>query len=199
MKTLLTLTLAVVCIALGSAYFFTTNNMMMFEMLISAIPSFVLSLQPNTDRVKGKFIPYVLSRAIPGGLTLAIGILSLYVIRQTSLADNFGFIKVVDGETVETLEYSALMMLALTFVGLVMLFRICQPFNIVRAILFISMAILCATVVAVPFLGGIVFDGWSQVNFTLDQILLIIIIVQATLPLSSVFIKFFDLINPADD
>ena len=82
MKTLLTLTLAIVCISLGSAYFFTTNNMMMFEMLISAIPSFVLSLQPNTDRVKGKFIPYVLSRAIPGGLTLAIGILSLYVVRH---------------------------------------------------------------------------------------------------------------------
>jgi len=42
MKTLLTLTLALVCIFTGSAYFFTTNNMLMFEVLISAIPSFVL-------------------------------------------------------------------------------------------------------------------------------------------------------------
>lgn len=58
MKTLLTLTLALVCIFTGSAYFFTTNNMLMFEVLISAIPSFVLSLQPNTNRVKGKFISF---------------------------------------------------------------------------------------------------------------------------------------------
>ena len=200
MKTFLTLILAIVCIALGSVYFFKTNNMMMFEMLISAIPSFVLSLQPNTDRVKGKFIPYVLSRAIPGALTLAMGILSLYVIRQTSLADNFGFFTTTaEGETVETLEYKALMMLALTFIGLVMLFRICQPFNIVRAILFVSMVVLTATVLAVPVLGGIVFDDWGTVKFTMDQVLLIVIIIQAAMPISGVFIKLFDLINPADE
>ena len=48
MKTLLTMLLALVCIFTGSAYFFTTNNMLMFEVLISAIPSFVLSLQALT-------------------------------------------------------------------------------------------------------------------------------------------------------
>ena len=77
MKTLLTMLLALVCIFTGSAYFFTTNNMLMFEVLISAIPSFVLSLQPNTNRVKGKFIPFVVSRAMPGAFTMAFGILAL--------------------------------------------------------------------------------------------------------------------------
>ena len=196
MKTLLTLILAVTCILIGSKYFFTTNNMMMFEMFISAIPSFVLSLQPNTNRVKGKFSPYVLSRAIPGALTMAIGVLTLYVVHRSSLADNFRFI---DGAGMETITYQAMMMLVLTFCGLVMLYRICQPFNIVRACLFILSAFLCITVVAVPVLGEIVFEGWSDVEFTLNQILLLIIIIQVSFPLSSFFIKFFDMMNPADD
>lgn len=196
MKTLLTLILAVVCIAIGSEYFFTTNNMMMFEMFISAIPSFVLSLQPNNNRVKGKFIPFVLSRAIPGALTMALSILTLYVVHKTPLAATFGFL---DVSGADTLEYQAMMMLALTFTGLVMLYRICQPFNIVRACLFLLAAFLCVAVVSVPLLGEIVFEDWSLVSFTLPQLLLFIIIIQVSFPVSNFLIKFFDMLNTAED
>ena len=195
MKTLLTLILSVVCIILGSEYFFKTNNMIMFEMLISALPSFVLSLQPNTERVKGKFIPYVLSRAIPGALTMAVGIMTLYILHKTDLAPALGF----TANGVDTLEYDAMMMLALTFCGLVMLYRICQPFNIVRAILFLLSAFLCITVVSIPVLGEFVFEGWKTLSFTLPQTLILIIIVQASFPISGFLIKFFDMINPAED
>ncbi len=192
MKTLLTLTLAIVCIALGTEYFFTTKNMIMYEMFISAIPSFVLSLQPNTSRVKGKFIPYVLSRAIPGALTMSLGILSLYVIRQLPVGQSFGF---VEGGH----EYEALMMLALTFCGLVMLYRICQPFNVVRSILFTVATVLCVTVISVPLLGEFVFTGWENISFSLPQILLLVIVVQASFPLSGFLIRFFDMLNPVEE
>ena len=195
MKTLLTLLLSVICISLHSEYFFTTSNMLMYEMFISAIPSFVLSLQPNTERVKGKFIPYVLSRAIPGALTMAVGIFTLYLVHQSPLSEKFGFRM---GGTVAT-EYEAMMMLALTFCGLVMLYRICQPFNIVRAILFIMSAFLCVCVVSIPVVGNFVFEGWSDIHLNLQQLLLLIIIVQASFPVSGFLIKFFDLINPAEE
>ncbi|MBQ5926461.1 MAG: HAD-IC family P-type ATPase [Clostridia bacterium] len=196
MKTFLTVILATVCILTSSVYFFTTNNMLMYEMLISAIPSFVLSLQPNTKRVKGKFIPFVLSRALPGALTMAFGILSLYVINQSSLAHIFEF-TTKTGETANL--YDAMLMLSLTFTGLVMLLRICQPLNIVRTTLFVFIAAACVTVLAVPFLGGIVYEGWGALNFDATQILLLIVIIQAALPVSSVLIKFFDMFNPADE
>lgn len=196
MKTLLTLTLALVCIVTGSAYFFTTNNMLMFEIFISAIPSFILSLQPNTNRVKGKFIPFVVSRALPGALTLAFGILALYIINQTPLAGVFEF-TTESGETGSV--YDAMLMIALTFNGLVMLLRICQPFNLIRAVLWCSMAALCITVLAVPRLGNIVYAGWDQLHFNLTQLLLMIVIVQAAIPVSSMLLRFFDMFNPADD
>ena len=196
MKTLLTMLLALVCIFTGSAYFFTTNNMLMFEVLISAIPSFVLSLQPNTNRVKGKFIPFVVSRAMPGAFTMAFGILALYIINQTSLSSRFEFTNAA-GET-ETV-YNAMLMMSLTFTGLVMLFRICQPLNLIRTTLFFCMTALCVTVLAVPVLGNIVYEGWDTLKFNLTQILLLVVIVQAAVPISSILIKFFDMFNPADE
>ena len=196
MKTLLTMLLALVCIFTGSAYFFTTNNMLMFEVLISAIPSFVLSLQPNTNRVKGKFIPFVVSRAMPGAFTMAFGILALYIINQTSLSSLFEFTNAA-GET-ETV-YNAMLMMSLTFTGLVMLFRICQPLNLIRTTLFFCMTALCVTVLAVPVLGNIVYEGWDTLKFNLTQILLLVVIVQAAVPISSILIKFFDMFNPADE
>ena len=197
MKTLLILTLAIVCIALKSKYFFTTNNMLMFEFFVSAFPSAVLSLQPNTNRVRGKFIPYVLSRSIPGALTMALGIMSLYVVHKTGLAGDFGLI---DASGNDTVNYQALMMITLTFCGLVMLYRICQPFNVTRAITFVIAFACCLLFLTVPVLGELVFVGIGDIKFTLDQILLIVIIVQASFPISGTLIRFFDFIfNPADD
>ncbi len=204
MKTLFILILATVCISIKSKYFFTTNNMLMYEFFVSAFPSAVLSLQANTNRVKGKFIPYVLSRAIPGALTMALGIIAMYVIHKTSVSTAFGFI---DASGMETPSYQALLMIVLTFSGLVMLYRICQPFSLVRAVTFILATMACALFISVPALGEIVFSveyggvavGLGDLDFTLSQILLVTVIVQACFPISGLLIRFFDMINSADD
>lgn len=196
MKTLLTLILAVVCIATGSKYFFTTNNMILYEVLISAVPSFVLSLQPNTSRVKGKFIPFVISRALPGAITMALGIVTLDIINQSSLAYIFEYTS-ASGETLSL--YEPMLILSLTFTGLVMLLRICQPLNLIRAVLYAFCAAACVTVLAIPMLGELIYEGWSQIDFNITQILLIVVLVQAALPISAGLIKFFDMFNPADD
>ncbi len=196
MKTLLTLILAVVCIATESQYFFTTNNMILYEVLISAVPSFVLSLQPNTSRVKGKFIPFVISRALPGAITMALGIVTLDIINQSSLAYIFEYTS-ASGETLSL--YEPMLILSLTFTGLVMLLRICQPLNLIRAVLYAFCAAACVTVLAIPMLGELVYEGWSKIDFNITQILLIVVLVQAALPISAGLIKFFDMFNPADD
>ena len=199
MKTLLTLLLAVVCIVGTEEYFFTTNNMLMFEMFISAIPSFVLSLQPNTNRVKGKFIPYVVSRALPGAITMALAIMTIYILKNSDLTFNIGLTTFLNGEEVASIEYNALMMIALTFSGLVMLYQICKPFNLIRSILFIGSTALCVLTISVPSLANMVFENWSTVKFTLPQVLLIIIIIQACFPVSGWLIRGFDMINPVDE
>lgn len=196
MKTLLTLILAVICIFTGSKYFFTTNNMILYEVLISAVPSFVLSLQPNNSRVKGKFIPFVISRALPGAITMALGIVTLDIINQSSLAYIFDFAK-ASGETISL--YEPMLILSLTFTGLVMLLRICQPLNLIRTVLFAFCSAACVAVLTIPMLGELIYEGWSEIDFSITQILLIVVLVQASLPVSAGLIKFFDMFNPAED
>ena len=196
MKTLLTLILAVICISTGNKYFFTTNNMILYEVLISAVPSFVLSLQPNNSRVKGKFIPFVISRALPGAITMALGIVTLDIINQSSLAYIFDFAK-ASGETISL--YEPMLILSLTFTGLVMLLRICQPLNLIRTVLFAFCSAACVAVLTIPMLGELIYEGWSEIDFSITQILLIVVLVQASLPVSAGLIKFFDMFNPAED
>lgn len=192
MKTLLILFLSLFCIGTGTKYFFTTSNMLMFEFFVSALPSTVLSLQPNTSRVKGKFIPYVLSRSIPGALTMFLSIFVVWIIREkTGLVDNFG----LESEEV----YHAVLMLVLTFTGLVMLYRICQPFNVVRAVTYIIAVACCVIIVASKSLGTIVFENWDSIELILSQWLLLIILIQASFPISGFFIKAFDMMNTAEE
>lgn len=201
-KTLLTLILASVCIINKSEYFFTTNNMLLFELFISAMPSFVLSLQPNTARVKGKFIPYVLSRALPGALTMTAAILVLYVFQNSRWALEMGLVTEsteIEGEVILTLECRALMTVALTLSGLVVLHRICKPFNLLRAVLFVISTGFCILAFCVDGLGNMVFEGWSDLTFTLPQVLLMVIIIQACFPVSGLLIRGFDMLTPIDD
>ena len=191
MKTFLTIILALVCIIGKSEYFFKTNNMLLFEFLISAIPSFVLSLQPNTARVKGKFIPYVLSRALPGAFTMAIAILTIYIFHGSRFAVEMG----LDSTT----NRDALMTIALTLSGLVMLYQICKPFNLLRSVLFIVCTGLCILALSVPTTADIVFDGLSKIGFSLPRTLLMVIIVQACFPLSGWLIRGFDMLTPVED
>ncbi len=188
MKTLFITMLAVLCALLGTQYFFKTNNMLLFEVLIAAFPSTVVTIfQPNTARVKGKFIPYVMSRSIPGAVTLISCIMAVYIAALV-LPETYGF----SGVTLD-----AMYLLALTFGGLVMLFRILQPFNILRAAVYAVSAAACILVMSVPILGNIVFDGWANVVFTFPQILFITCVILAAFPVSNALVKLCDLMNPS--
>ena len=153
MKTLLTAILAFVCILVHTQYFFEPKNMALYEMFISAIPSLALSLQPNTERVKGRFIPFVISRALPGALTMGLSIFAIYIIGQIpSLVSHFSFSSDPSLASSDPLaqKYHTLLILSLTITGLVMLFRICQPFNVWRMVIFLTAIGLCVFVVSIP-------------------------------------------------
>ena len=200
MKTLFTTLLAVFCFAVGSQYFFKTNNMLLFETLVAALPSFVIALQPNADRVKGKFIPYVLSRSIPGAVTLILCVVTIYL-GVTFAPNNLGTLNVTltDPNTLDTTtSVNPLMMLAVTFGGLVMLFRVMQPFNLLRALVYAVSVAISIVVLAVPFLGNFVYDNWDLVSFSFTQILYAVCLVLAAFPVSNALIRVCDMMNQTD-
>ena len=114
MKTLFTTIFAIISIILGQRYPFETNNLMLMEIFVIGVPTFFLSLQPNTNRVQGKFLPTVLSRAVPFALVLVLA------------AQSTQFIAYLQPEYFQahTKEISVVI---ITFSGLAMLYRVCLP------------------------------------------------------------------------
>ncbi len=129
MKTIFTTIMAIASIVFGSTYPFTTGDMIMLEMIIIGLPSVVLSLQPNSARVKGKFINGALTNTLPGAFVL---IFNVFV---AALAIKFfGFTGVENTVRV----------FALTFGGLAFLVVLCMPFDKLRTalVVFSSLVLL---------------------------------------------------------
>ena len=184
MKTLFTAILATLCIAMQVPYLFMPQNVLLLEICIIAIPSFFLSLQPNKDRVQGKFITHVMSGAISGAILMIVCVMSMYLTNVIA-PDEFGQ------------HYLPMCMIALTFSGLVMVYRICRPFNMFRAVLCITMLALCVTAFAVPQLTELLFIGWKDIKWEYSKILIIVVVIEAAFPISGWLIDIMHAIMPS--
>ncbi len=199
-KTLFITALALLCACLGEPYFFRTNNMLLFEVLVAAFPSTVVTIfQPNAAKVKGKFIPFVMSRSVPGALTLILCVLAVYGGLRI-FPESFGevaFTVETDGATQNLIN--PLMMLAMTFGGLVILYRILQPFNFLRIGVYAISLGVTIVVLAVPALGNIVYDAWDQVQLDVTKVLFLLVIILAAFPVSGTLVKLCDMMNPSTE
>ena len=120
------------------------------------IPSFILTFEPKYDRIKGRFLPEVLRRAFPGGLTNVFVVL---------LCQMFMSVFSLPKEEVSTICAAIL-----SFVGMLVLYQICKPCNWFRGILWWAMA--CGIVLCFTLLGDILdLRTWTSevrlVMFTL--------------------------------
>lgn len=119
-------------LAIFSAVFMITyplepSQVSLISMYTIGIPAFFLALQPNRDIIKGHFLTNVFLKALPAGLTDVFAVGALVVFGQT-----FG----VASKDIST---AATMLLAI--VGFMILYRICQPMNALRMIVWIGCVI----------------------------------------------------------
>lgn len=189
MKTFLVMFIAIFCLLTRKPYFFTTDNMIFFEMFISGLPSFFLSLQPNTKKVEGNFLSYVLSHSIPNSITMFLCVMTVYITHAIpSLCA-----EIYNPQTHE-IEYSAMMVIAMTLSGVVMLYRICKPFNILRASLFVSVLVICILFLTVKkgdfAIGDIMFENYHSINFNASELLLLSTIISLAFPVSRYMVIF---------
>ena len=184
MKTLFTAMLAIIFCLMGEAYMFMPQNVLLLETAIIAIPSFFLSLQPNKERVQGKFITHVMCGAVAGAITMLICVMAMYI---TNVADpeEFG------------LHYKAMCMIALTFSGLVMVYRTCKPLNVYRAVLCVSVLVITIVCIAIPQLGALFYDGWENLKWDYAKILIIVVVLEAAFPISGWISGLMHIILPS--
>ena len=118
------------------------SQVSLISMFTIGVPAFFLALQPNKDLIKGHFLPNVILKALPAALTDVLAVGSLVV---------FGQIFAVGATDIST---AATMLLAI--VGFMILYRICQPFNVVRIVIWVGCVIgLLACSIFLPDLFAI--------------------------------------------
>ncbi|MBQ7351743.1 MAG: HAD-IC family P-type ATPase [Clostridia bacterium] len=172
MKTIYTMLLSVFCLLVKTDYPFTTKQVLLLEVLVIGIPSFFLALQPNNEKIKGKFLPNLLSKSLPGALILFLNVVACYI---------FDISVGTDG------QYQTMASFAITFVGLVVLFRLCKPLDVFRGILMAAVITLCVLVLALS--KGSYFE---YVPLSTQNILFIICAVQLSYPVYDWIIKGLD-------
>ena len=204
MKSLFTAILAMICVLMHRSYFFTTNNLLLFEFFVAAIPSFAISLQPNTERVRGKFILYVLSRSLPGALTLILCVMTIYLGCQF-LPDSLGTItfNTPEGEVILLNRVRPMLIPMITFGGIVMLYRVLKPLNLIRSLIYFFSLAVCILFMCVPTLGNLIYSYttsgvtyyWKDISFSLTQILFLLVVILAAFPISGWLTKACDMLN----
>lgn len=172
MKTIYTMLLSLFCLLVKTDYPFTTKQVMLLEILVIGIPSFFLALQPNNATIKGRFLPNLLSKSIPGAIILFLNVAATYLFDLS-----FG----TDG------QFQTMASLALTLVGFVVLFRLCSPFDVFRGVLYTA---VIAIFVLILSLGGGEF--FEYVALSLQNILFLICCVLVSSPVYEWIIKGLD-------
>ena len=132
-KNIFSFLLAALLLVLPYVYPFAPIQLTLVSTLTIGLPSFVLALQPNRERVRGRFLANVMRRAIPGGLTVTLACLALMILgRRLMLSE----------ATVSTL-----CTLTAAFGGLCVLTATCLPMDAIRAALTLGMAAAVAVAV----------------------------------------------------
>lgn len=148
MKTIFTilLTLFIDCFGLivkgGVQYPFETRNLFVLEFVTIGIDGFLLALQPNDNVIKGNFAKKVVRDSLPGAICMFLSVMAVVLIQRYGNKN-----QATSADVYRTIE-----VILINFVGAVVLFRLCYPFNLYRSIVFISsLAAICLFLYFLPY------------------------------------------------
>ena len=136
-KTIYSIFLAVLFIFVGESYPFMPIQLTLISVVTIGIPSFMLALEPNKERVKGKFFKNIISKSLPTASMVIIAIAILTILNKFNIITDSYF--------------SSLSIIITGICALTLLFVLSKsrksentklPFSIYRLSIAISMSIL---------------------------------------------------------
>lgn len=126
-KTIYTIVLSIFFVFFNMPYPFEPIHFSLVGALTVGLPSFVLALQPNKNRIKGNFTYNIIARAVPAAFCTILNIIGMAVIaKYTTLTPN---------------EYSTICVYMTALCAYMLILRLSYPFNALRiAMLVVSAA-----------------------------------------------------------
>lgn len=133
-KNIFSLLLSLFSVILMVTYPLEPAQVSLISMFTIGVPGFLLALEQNKDRIKGRFIINVMLKALPGGLTDVIAVGALVVC---------GEVFCISDASIGTIAT-----LVLSVVGFMILFKISEPLNRMKY------------AVIIGNIAGLVFSGF---------------------------------------
>ena len=124
-KTVFTAVLALICIFMPP-YPFIPIQMSLISTAVIGIPSFVLALEPNHERIRGNFLANVLARSLPASLAIVCALFAELALGRL-LDHSFA-------------EISTVCMMITVVIGLALIYRISKPLTPLRSALLVAMS-----------------------------------------------------------
>lgn len=120
-KTIYTTLLVVLFFFVALPYPFVPIQLSLTNMVTIGIPSFILALEVNRDRVKGSFLKNVIGKALPSAFVIFTSIIIILIFKPIFILSES--------------EISTLAVLLVAVIGFSHLYRISRPLNKTRGIL----------------------------------------------------------------
>lgn len=158
-KTIYATFLSILFLFITISYPFEPIQMSLTNMVTIGIPSFILALEPNKERVHGSFLSNVFSKAFPTALTIFTMLMIIMTIGSVF--------------SLNSAQISTLSVLIVAVCGFLHLYRISYPFTTLRKILFISMIIVfILEFVLLPDLFSLVTLDWKLSSIFISCLIL---------------------------
>ncbi len=170
------LLITVFCILLGLLYPWQPIQISVVSGVMVGLPGFFLTMEKDTRKVSGKFLANVLYKAIPTAvLGLVMSIASMELSKLFSLP---------------TSEISTTAFYVYAFSTYLMLYKVCQPFNRRKKILFICMGIM-------TIMSGTIFSRIFMLEIlSLKSLILVVVLITLSvmlyIPLERFSVKIFN-------
>lgn len=162
-KNIFSFLMAIFSLAFAMSYPLRPAQIALISAFTIGLPSFLLALENNYNRIRGKFIPNVLSRAIPGGITDMLAV-SILVVADMVLA-------------LGRQEVATTATMLLVAVGMMVLYHISRPLNKFRWT--VLGGSLLALVLAVIFFHNLF--ALSRISATAVFLLLVLFFAEITI------------------
>ena len=155
--------LAVIFMFVNFNYPFQPIQLTLTNFFTIGVPSFILALEPNNNRIKGNFLINVFSRSLPTSLTIVLNIVVIAVLGNFFLLND--------------VQISTLCVIMTGFTGFLLLFKICFPLNRLRLSLII--------ILILGFIGTLIgfreFFALTVLNLKMFIFILILVFISLTI------------------
>lgn len=146
-KTIYSGLLAVMFLILGEAYPFVPIQMSLIGTVTIGLPSFLLALEPNRERIQGNFLKNVIVKAMPVGLTVVLNIFVLAMLNKM--------------EMISEEQYSTLCVIGTGICGILLLFTLTKARKSENSKLPVSLFRLSlAIIITALFILGLTTLNW---------------------------------------